>query len=48
MELRGSPVVALLRGSIVMTDREPRGDARGRFVTREASASGRHGPAVWA
>jgi len=37
MELQGSPVVALLRGAIVMTDREPLGGARGRFVRRAVS-----------
>ncbi len=37
MELRGSPVVSLLRGSVVMTDREPLGEARGQFVRRAVS-----------
>jgi allantoinase len=33
-ELQGSPVVSILRGSVVMTDREPVGEARGRLVKR--------------
>ena len=36
MELRGAPVVSVLRGSVVMRDREPLGDARGRLVRRVA------------
>jgi dihydroorotase len=34
MMLRGSPVAAVLRGSVVMKDGEPQGDARGRLVRR--------------
>jgi dihydroorotase-like cyclic amidohydrolase len=37
MELRGSPVLSLLRGSVVMREREPLGGARGRFVRRAVS-----------
>lgn len=33
-ELHGSPVTSLLRGAVVMKDREPAGDARGRLVKR--------------
>jgi allantoinase len=37
MELRGSPVLSLLRGAVVMRDREPVGEARGRLVRRSVS-----------
>ena len=37
MELRGSPVLSLLRGSVVMTDREPLGEERGQLVRRAVS-----------
>lgn len=33
--VRGAPVVTILRGSVVMRDREPVGDARGRLVLRK-------------
>jgi allantoinase len=36
-ELRGSPVAAVLRGAVVMTDREPVGDARGSLVRRSTA-----------
>jgi allantoinase len=32
--LRGAPVISVLRGSVVMRDRQPVGDARGSLVTR--------------
>ena len=43
-ELRGAPVNALLRGAVVMSDREPVGEARGRLVRREASRARRMTP----
>ncbi len=39
MELRGSPVLALLRGELVMKDREPVGEPRGRLVKRDPSSA---------
>jgi len=36
-QLRGAPVAAVLRGAVVMADREPVGGARGRFVRREGT-----------
>jgi dihydroorotase-like cyclic amidohydrolase len=38
IELRGSPVTTLLRGSVIMSDREPVGEAEGRLVRRETGA----------
>ena len=35
-EVRGMPVMTILRGSVVAKDREPVGDPAGRLVRRDA------------
>lgn len=38
-QLKGSPVVSILRGSVVMRDREPVGEPQGRLVKRAAATT---------